>query len=146
MVIINCEKYDKLDLSEYTSFGKVYFNDKYEIDIILKACKKNVNILKEWFDIIQIKYDTLEIVGGRLVVYTVNGVELGLQDLSAGEQTLLYMLAYKALGNKLLVYGILERLGERLTKVLVEQFKEYDLTILMVGSALRECTLPYFER
>lgn len=146
MRIINCEKYDNLDLSEYTSFGKVYFNDKYEIDIILKACKKNVDILKEWFNIIQIKYDTLEIVGGRLIVYTINGVELGLQDLSAGEQTLLYMLAYKTLGDKLLVHGILERLGERLTKVLVEQFKEYDLTILMVGSALRECTLPYFER
>lgn len=146
MRIINCDKYDKLNFSEYTSFGKVYFNNKHEIDVVLTACRKDVNILKEWFDTIQIKYDTLEIIGDRLIIYTINGIDLGLQDLSAGEQTLLYMFAYKELGNKLLVRGLLERLGERLTKVLVEQFKDYDLTILMIGSALRECTLPYFER
>ena len=146
MIIIDSKYYYDLTFDDYITIDKVYYTYRHERELIVSACKNNVNILKEWFNIIGIIYDTLVIREDGSIVYTVNKERLSLEDLSSGEQTLLYMLAYKALNKKIVVVGLLERLQTRLTKVLVEQFKDYDLIIVMHGSALKECTIPYYKK
>lgn len=146
MRIIDVEDYMTMDTDSYKYIEKVYYMYPHETEVILKACKNNVNKLKEWFNIIQIKYDKLEIWENRMVIYYVDGMKLSLQDLSSGEQTLLYMLAYKELKEPILVYALLERLGKRLAKVVVEQFRDYDLVIVLIGSGLQECMVPFYDR
>lgn len=146
MRIIDANMYENLDTSKYVYIDKVYFMYPHEIDKVLEACKHDANKLREWFDTIQINYDSLEIIENNYIVYYINGEKLSLQNLSSGEQTLLYMLAYKELNEPILVWALLERIGKRLADIIVKQFKNYDLTIVMIGECIQECMLPYYDR
>lgn len=108
----------------------VTFNDFEDREFILKTAGYSEETLKEWFDIIGIKYDDIKIEGHNML-YTCGGNALYLTDLSHAEKYLLYIIAMQKCNKTLIVNGIREFMGSRICKVLDSVAGDYDkLTVI----------------
>ena len=80
-------------------------------------------------------YDDIKL-DGVTVSYKVNNIWLSLADLSSGERNLLYLLACKRLNRKVILWGLFERLGERLTNLALTELKDYENLIIVVCNVI----------
>lgn len=71
------------------------------------------------FHQIGVKFDKIQIMEEGYIAYSVNGKVLSLSKLSSGERFILYLLACKILNKKVLAIELFERLGKRLTDVIM---------------------------
>lgn len=121
-------------LQTMTVISGVTFLIKEQCMEVLNAADNSKDKLKQWFDIIGIKYDELN-VEGKNINYIVNNTELSLSDLSSGERLLLYLLACKISNKPLVVKSLFERLGNRLEQVVFENLSDYTNLIVIVYNA-----------
>lgn len=138
------------NIKDSSVFGKqqnvngVSFLNKSEIDIVLKAANNDVNTIRNWFDIINIRYDKLYLVA-KMPVYIVDGEELFLSNLSSGERFLLYIIACKQLEMQIVAKGLFERLDSKLTPNIIELLRCYkNLTVITYNRypiELKDCMM-----
>lgn len=104
------------------------FEDRLKIVIAANYSKETI---EDWFKAIGIQYDSLMVTKNN-VIYTVDGEELTLTELSHGERYLLFLMACKVTDDVVIAQSLLEVLGHRLRMVLYEQL--YDYTNLIIAT------------
>lgn len=116
--------------------NNVTFLDSDTCNIVIEACNSDLNILKLWFNKINIEYTDIFIVHNK-IYYTIDDMTLCLSDLSSGERYALYLIACKQLHKDLIAASVFERLGRRLEAVVTSIVKDYDeLTIIVYNAIL----------
>ena len=113
--------------------NNVLFLNSDDCKFIYEASNGNIDVIKNWFNIIGVCYDDVYFIG-KLLVYKVDDVVLALPDLSSGERFILYLLACKYVNKEVIVVSLFERLGSRLERVVYNEFKDYDLLTVIIYS------------
>ena len=131
MKLINIKDVSDNFLRQNYTINNVSFLDKDSCYFIYDSCNGDISVIKDWFNKIKIKHDSISFIG-KFVVYTVDGEQLMLADLSAGERYLLYLLSCKYVNKCVIAKSLFERLGGTLEDFVYEEFKDYDnLTIII---------------
>lgn len=116
------------------------YNDRIKI---LKAANYSTDIIKKWFNIIGIRFDTV-IIEGNTISYIVDNNKLSLTDLSHGERYLLILLALKANNEKVIAESLFEVIGTKLRKVAVKNLADYEnLLVITYNAYPPKELLPY---
>lgn len=124
----------------------VSFLESDQIANVYKACDGDKEMVCDLFRRVGIKFESINVMLKSCISYSVNGVDLTLADLSAGERFLLYLLTCKVLKEEVLAVGLFEILGSRLMNVVYEELRDYEnLTILLFNACLDPKFNPYME-
>lgn len=135
--LINIEDVDKDFLRRNYNIDNVSFLAMEDCSFVYNSCNGDMDAIRGWFDKIGIKYDSLSFVG-ELLVYSINGKQLLLSDLSSGERYLLFLLACKNVNRKVVALSLFERLGGRLEDLVYNEFKDYDnLTVIIFNFIIK---------
>lgn len=130
MKILDIKYVDDKLLNSESVKDEVLFLNSDECRFIYEASNGNITTVENWFKVIGIKHDNIYFTG-KFLVYRKDGVDLTLPDLSSGERFVLYLLACKEVGRKVIALSLLERLGGRLEHIVYNEFKDDDfLTII----------------
>lgn len=142
MKIIDIKNVDDSIFQKNNLIKGVSFLDMEDCMFIYTASKGSISVIKSWFDKIGVIYDSIYFVG-KMVVYTVQNVELTLSNLSSGERYILYLLACKNVNKKVIAVSLFERLGSRLEHVVYNEFKDYDFLVVITYNFIIDPDFKY---
>lgn len=130
MRVIKYINIDTKEISQYKIVKNVDLLSSDQVDLILKSCNRDANVLRNMFNTVGIEYNDLLITNGT-VLYKLDDKLYHISELSHGEKYMLYLLACKKFNLKIIADGILEILGNRLVRLFEQEFSNYTELIVV---------------